>query len=107
MRSMSSPRAVSMRMGVSPRRRISRVTSMPSRPGSMRSSTTRSGSTPVVLPQGFLAVARLDDREAGLLQVEAHELDDVALVVDDEDGLHESEDSPEPSSTGPTHVRRM
>ena len=49
---------------------------------------------PVVLPKGFVAVARLDDREAGLLQVEAHQLDDVALVIDDEDRLHAREDSP-------------
>ena len=36
----------------------------------------------------LLAVARGDDREALLLEVEPDEVHDVALVVDDEDGLH-------------------
>jgi hypothetical protein len=35
----------------------------------------------------LLAVCRADDRVALLLEVEADEVDDVALVVDDEDGL--------------------
>ena len=56
----------------------------------------RSGSTPLVLAQRLLAVPRLDDGEAGLLEVEAHELDDVVLVVDDEDGLHGRQDSRRP-----------
>jgi len=41
-----------------------------------------------VFRQGFLAVRGGDDGEPFLLEIEADEVDDVALVVDDEDRLH-------------------
>jgi len=42
--------------------------------------------------QRLVAVTGRHDGEALLLEVQPHELDDVALVVDDEDGLHEPQD---------------
>jgi len=41
--------------------------------------------------QGRFTVARADDREAFLLEVQPQQVDDVALVVDDEDRLHPAE----------------
>ncbi len=43
----------------------------------------------LVLDQGLLAVGRGHHGVAVFLEVEPDQLDDVALVVDDEDGLHE------------------
>ena len=43
---------------------------------------------PGVAIEGFLAVCGGDDRVALLLEVEPDEVDDVALVVDDQDRLH-------------------
>ena len=87
MRSASSPRAVSMITGRSPRSRIQRQSASPSVPGSITSSTTSCGA------------ARLDQRRApsspspasSVVEAVAREVadDDVAddrLVVDDEDG---------------------
>ena len=89
MRSASSPRAVSMITGRSPRLRIQRQSSSPSVPGSITSSTTSCG------------VARLDQRarasspspassvvEAVAPQVADDDVADDRLVVDDEDGRH-------------------
>jgi hypothetical protein len=53
--------------------------------------------------QAVLAVARCDDRPALLLQVQPDELDDVALVVDDQDRLHPGEDT----LRGPARAGRM
>ena len=52
----------------------------------------------LVLDQGLLAVGRGHDGEALLLEVQPDQLDDVALVVDDEDGLHERQHT----SAGPS-----
>ena len=44
--------------------------------------------TPGMEGKPFLAIGRSDHRPALLLQVEPEELDDVALVIDDQDRLH-------------------
>ena len=48
--------------------------------------------TAVELEAG-LAVTRGDDRPALLLEIQPQQLDDVALVVDDQDRLHPGEDT--------------
>ena len=73
---------------MSPRRRISRQTSKPSIFGSIRSRITRSGSWRAWSVERLLAVAGRDDAEALLLEVQPEQVDDVALVVDDQDRLH-------------------
>ena len=107
MRSMSSLRAVSMRMGVSPApSHLARdLDAVP--PGQHQVEHDEVGVDAVVLSQRLLAVARLDDVVASLLEVETHELDDVAFVVDDEDRLHGRQDSPAPSACGEARVSAM
>ncbi len=41
-----------------------------------------------MLVKRLLAITRLHNLVAGLLEVQAHELDDIAFVIDDKDGLH-------------------
>jgi hypothetical protein len=48
----------------------------------------------------LLAIGRGHDRIAFLLEVEAKEIDDVTLVVDDQDRLHPAKDSEAPVATG-------
>ena len=66
--------------------RSRRQTSSPSVPGSMMSSTTSAGPLRRDLGQGGFTGVRLADRVPLLLEVEADELADVLLVLDDEDG---------------------
>ena len=61
--------------------------------------------------EGGLSVARAHDDEALLLEVQAQQVDDVPLVVDDEDRLHPRRRiASAPSTSGPVrkaHVRRQ
>ena len=54
-----------------------------------------------------VAVARGHHPEAVLLEVQPHELDDVPLVVDDEDGLHGERGYAAPYGVPECFVRRL
>ena len=73
---------------MSPRRRISRQTSNPSSFGQHQVEDDEVRIVPGVAIERLLAVRGGDDRVALLLEVEPDEVDDVALVVDDQDRLH-------------------
>ena len=85
---MSSDRAVSIRIGTSPAAPQLATDLEAVHLGQHQVQHHEVRIAALVLDQGLLAVARGDDVEALLLQVQPHQLDDVALVVDDEDGLH-------------------
>ncbi len=61
----------------------------------------------LVLYEGLLAISRLDHGVAGLLEVQPHQLDDVAFVIDDEDGLHAGSIDARPVATGAARVSAM
>ena len=87
--SVTSSRAVSMMIGTWLCLRISLQIVSPSVPGSMMSRTTRSGLTWPNRASACDAVPHSLDLVALARQVEARELDDVVLVVDDQDlGAH-------------------
>ena len=85
MRSSAVPRADSITTGVSPARRIASRTVRPSTSGSMMSSTTSAGGGLADAIQGAAAVAGTHHGEAGPLQVERHQADDLGIVVHDQD----------------------
>ena len=89
MRSDSSPRAVSMITGRRERDRIQRQSSSPSVPGSMTSSTTRSGGSRFEQLARPVSVRRLERLEAVAFQVADDDLADRRLVVDDENLGHD------------------
>ena len=84
-RSISSPRAVSISTYASENVRSWRQTSMPSSPGSMTSRMTTSGLPARTASSAAGPSAAVVDREPLALEVAAHEVDDRRLVVDDED----------------------
>ena len=86
-RSLSSPRAVSITIGTSVNRRSSRVTSSPSRSGRPRSRTTRAGLCPR-LGKCLFCIGGRDDDKPGTLEMILHEAGDAGLVFDNEDVLH-------------------
>ena len=92
MRSVSSPRAVSMMIGtlrVSWRPRRRRQTSMPESCGSIQSSSTRSGFSSAGDEQRLLAVPRLEHAIAFAFEVVAQQRDEGALVLGDQNaGFH-------------------
>ena len=90
MRSASSPRAVSMITGRSPRERIQRQSERPSVPGSMTSSTTSSGSRGCDQRSRRVAVAGLERVEAVAPEVADDDVANDRLVVDDENSGHRS-----------------
>ncbi len=73
---------------MSPRRRISRQTSNPSTFGQHQVENDEIRIVPGVAVEGLVAIVRGNDREPVLLEVKANEIDDVALVVDDQNRLH-------------------
>jgi hypothetical protein len=84
-RSISSTLAVTMMTGISLKRRSSRHTSSPSRPGSIRSSNT-SGRRQGVHRRLHLQPVADDPRaEAGRMQVVGEQRRELRLVLDDED----------------------
>ena len=87
MRSVSSPFAVSITIGTGASAWIRRHTSSPSRPGSIRSSTTRSGGSARAGFEPGLAVGTHLDDGALALEVGGDHLGDVGVVVDDEHAL--------------------
>ena len=84
MRSSSSPRAVSITTGIGAAWRSRRQTSSPSSTGSIRSSTTRSGSVSRAIGQAGGAVLGELDLEALALEVAGHDLREGGVVVDHE-----------------------
>ena len=74
--------------GSSERERIQRQSSSPSVPGSITSSTTRSGDARSTSVAGVVAVAGLERRVPLALEVADDDLADDRLVVDDENGGH-------------------
>ena len=86
MRSVSWLRAVSRITGIGQRAWIARHSSSPPMPGSITSSTTRSGDSRSTSPVDLAAVAGRDDAETVARQVLADDVADGRLVVDDEHG---------------------
>ena len=85
--SRSSSRAVSIRTGSVLVSRMRRQTSIPSRSGSIRSSTTSEGSVDSDDGQRLAAARRHPDHEAVLAEVGGDERGDRLLVLDHEDRL--------------------
>ena len=88
MRSVSSPRAVSMMIGtlrVSWRVRSRRQTSMPESCGSIQSSRTRSGVSSAATSKRLLAVMGLAHAIALALEIVAQQRDQGGFVFDDQD----------------------
>ena len=85
--STSSARAVSRITGTSDVVRSWRSTSIPSIPGIITSSTTRSGCQSRAVRSAASPSRRLGDLEAVALEVAANDLADPVLVVDDENPL--------------------
>ena len=88
MRSASSPRAVSMITGSSDVDRIQRQSSSPSVPGSITSSTTRSGRRSSEHVACGFAVTCLERAVPLALEIADDDLAHDGLIVDDEHGLH-------------------
>ncbi len=107
MRSASSPRAVSMITGSSERARIQRQSSSPSTPGSMTSSTTRSGGSCSSSHLGRPTVSGLARRVAGAFEVAHGDLAHDGLVVHDEDGRHAHIVSPRPCGGVNSGLRKV
>ena len=87
MRSISSSRADRNRIGVSEVFRICRQTSSPSISGMPMSSTIEFVDVAVELAQRLLAVLRDGNRHSGLLERKAHDVTDMRVIVDDENGM--------------------
>ena len=90
MRSVVSPRAVSIRIGTSESARTRRQTSKPSRSGSMTSRTSASKACAFSAARPSAAVSRTVAREARLAEVLAHHRAEARVVVDDEDAVGHS-----------------
>ena len=82
MRSSSSPRAVNITTGIGATSRSRRHTSMPSRPGSIRSRTTRSGSVDSAFASASSPSSAKDTCEPFTLEVAADDLGQRRVVVD-------------------------
>ena len=88
MRSDSSALAVSMMIGMAAvvaSARIARQSCRPSSPGSIRSSTTRSGVSRLICGMTSRPDATSVGQEAGLFQVMLEQAPDVGIVFGDED----------------------
>ena len=85
----SSARAVSMMIGMlaacARRRAAARASATPDWPGSIQSSSTRSGRTSRIMRLGLLGVARAQRSVPGVLEVDRDQLLDRRLVFDDQD----------------------